>query len=448
MDSKFRNVIGDTLKNAWNNFDMCTANSEGRLIAINNKFLAASWNVNNGGIAVLDANNVGSVKPDLPYLRGFRGPVLDLEFSPFRTDLIAATGEDCSVKIFQIPEGGLTTTITQELQGFAGHVKKCSFLNFNPSASDCLLSGSFDETIKIWSVAKGSEFNTIQAGAIPTSVWWNENGSLVGCCTKDKNVKVFDPRQKISILSTVCHDSAKASKFAWMDSNQLITVGFTKSNAKEAKQWDIRKAGADLASTPVSTTTVDHSSAIATPYFDKESKLLFTLGKGESTIHIFDFNTDKVIKCIDFQSKEPATAYAPFDRRNVNYNRCELDRFVKYSKGFLYTVSFRVPRKVDIFDPELYPELPCGQPAQTFDEWAGGETKEPVKKKINEITNEFVSGENNFVKEESGAKADAGSDDKVKELEAKAAELEAKIKALTEENENLKKELESIYNFN
>ena len=36
---------------------------------------------------------------------------------------------------------------------------------------------------------------------------------------------------------------------------------------------------------PVSVTTIDHSSAIATPIFDKESKLLYTLGKGENTIH-------------------------------------------------------------------------------------------------------------------------------------------------------------------
>ena len=254
----------------------------------------------------------------------------------------------------------------------------------------------------------------------------------------NKNLKVFDPRQNKPVLSALCHDSAKVSKLAWINGSELVTVGFTKSNAKEAKQWDIRKAGEDLAATPVSTTTIDHSSAIATPFYDKESKLLFTCGKGESTIHIFDFNTDKVQKCIDFQSKEPGTAYAAFDRRYVDYNKNEIDRFVKYSKGVLYTVSFRIPRKVDVFDAELFPELACGQPAQTFDEWAGGETKEPIKKKINEISNDFVSGENNFEKSTAGA----DSNDKVKTLEAKVAELEAKVKALTEENESLKKKVE------
>ena len=187
-------------------------------------------------------------------------------------------------------------------------------------------------------------------------------------------------------------------------------------NAKEAKQWDIRKVGDDLGATPVTTTTIDHSSAIATPYFDKESKLLYTLGKGESSIHIFDYNTDKVIKCIDFQSKEPATAFAQLDRRFVDYNKNEIDRFIKFSKGFVYYVSFRIPRKVDIFDPELFPDVACGEPAQTFDEWAGGETKEPVKKKINEISNDFVSGENNFSKPTEGAAAGGASDEKVKEL--------------------------------
>ena len=438
-ESKFKNVIGDTMKETWVHVDMGTANTEGRLLAVNPKFLAASWNTQNGGVAILDPFEPCSVKPDIPLLKGFKGPVLDLEFSPFRTDLLATASEDCSVRLFQIPEEGLKKTVHEDLQSLAGHVKKVPFVSFNPSASDCLLSGSFDETVKVWNVVKGEEYCSLNCEETPTSVWWNGNGSLIAACAKSKLLKVFDPRQQKPVISTLCHESAKASKLCWMDNDIVLTCGFTKSNAKEVKQWDIRKAGADLAATPLSTTVVDHSSAVATPYFDKESKLLYTLGKGESTIHIFDFNTDKIHKCIDFQSKEPATAYGVYDRRSLNYNKCEIDRLVKYSKEVLYLVSFKIPRKVDIYDPSLYPPVPCGEAACTFDAWAGGETKDPPKKKINEISTAFVSGDNAFTKSE--GKPAGGEEAKVKELEAKVAELEAKVKALTEENENLKKEL-------
>ena len=437
-ESKFKNVIGDTLKEYWVHFDMCSANTEGRLLAVNPKFLAASWNTQNGGVAIFNPFEPCSVKPDIPLIKGFKGPVLDLEFSPFRTDLLATASEDCSVRLFQIPEAGLTKTTHEELQSLPGHVKKVTFVDFNPSVADCLLSASFDDTVKVWNVVKGEELCSLSVEANPTSVWWNGNGSLLASCAKNKLLKVFDPRQKKPVLSVLCHESVKSSKLTWIDSDNLLTCGFTKSNAKEVKHWDVRKAGEDLSATPVSTTVVDHSSAVATPYFDKESKLLYTLGKGETTIHIFDFNTDKVLKCIDFQSQEPATAYGVFDRRSVNYNKCEIDRFVKFCKDSLYVVSFKIPRKVDIFDPSLYPPVPSGEAAVTFDAWVGGETKDPVKKKINEISNAFVSGDNTFTKSEG---KEAGEDAKVKELEAKVAELEAKVKALTEENENLKKQV-------
>ena len=167
-ESKFKSVIGDTLKESWVHFDMCTANTEGRLIAVNPKFLAASWNTQNGGVAILDPFKPCSVKPDIPLIKGFKGPILDLEFSPFRTDLLATASEDCSVRLFQIPEAGLTKTTHEELQSLPGHVKKVTFVDFNPSVADCLLSASFDDTVKVWNVVKGEELCSLSVEANPT----------------------------------------------------------------------------------------------------------------------------------------------------------------------------------------------------------------------------------------------------------------------------------------
>ena len=51
-------------------------------------------------LAKLSVNN--------PIVSGHKGPVLDLAWSPHNDNLIATGSEDCSVKIWHIPDEGLT----------------------------------------------------------------------------------------------------------------------------------------------------------------------------------------------------------------------------------------------------------------------------------------------------------------------------------------------------
>jgi len=39
---------------------------------------------------------------------GHKGPVLDVAFCPHNDNVIASGSEDCCVKVWQIPDGGLT----------------------------------------------------------------------------------------------------------------------------------------------------------------------------------------------------------------------------------------------------------------------------------------------------------------------------------------------------
>ena len=95
----------------------------------------------------------------------------------------------------------------------------------------------------------------------------------------------------------------------------------------------------------------------------------------------------------------------------------------------------------------MFPPVCSGEPTLSYDQWVGGENGEPIKKDINTIENKFVSKIETFVKQDKQEPAKEESknpDDKVKELEAKLAELEAKLTQVTEENNNLKKELAEL----
>ena len=134
-----------------------------------------------------------------------------------------------------------------------------------------------------------------------------------------------------------------------------------------------------------------------------------------------------------------------FERKCLDYNRNEIDRFARYvNSQKVYYVSFTIARRNPGFDHTLFPPVSSGEPTLSYDQWAGGENGEPIKKEINTIENKFVSKVENFVKQEVKQETSKSSEDKIKELEAKLAEMQSKLAQVTEENTNLKKELAEL----
>ena len=174
--SKFKNAIGADKKEKFTNCSVTTVSTEGRLIAVNGNFLAMSWS-NMGEVVVVDSATPFSIKPDQPRIKGHRANVLDLEFSPFSSDLLACSFDDNSVLLYKIPEGGLTEHMTQEVQIYQKHSKKVPFVTFNPVASDVVCSGAFLGEIHVWNVIKGETFCELKADDTPTLVSWSPNGA-------------------------------------------------------------------------------------------------------------------------------------------------------------------------------------------------------------------------------------------------------------------------------
>jgi coronin-1B/1C/6 len=48
------------------------------------------------------------LEADVPLIKGHAGPVVDFEFSPFNDSLLATASEDGTIKLWVIPEEGVT----------------------------------------------------------------------------------------------------------------------------------------------------------------------------------------------------------------------------------------------------------------------------------------------------------------------------------------------------
>ena len=94
--------------------DITQSSSEGQLMAVNTNFLAISWNSTGGGVAIFNASKPVRCPANLPLIRDHKSYIVDVKFSLFRSDLLAAS-DDSTVKLWEIPQNGLTDDLTNEL---------------------------------------------------------------------------------------------------------------------------------------------------------------------------------------------------------------------------------------------------------------------------------------------------------------------------------------------
>ena len=268
--------------------------NEGRLIAVNEKYLAIPWK-KKGQILIVDSSKPQTIQSDLSYLKGNNAHILDLEFSPFNNNLLASGYSDNSILLWNISKEGLTQNTINV--NYDNHKNKANFLNFNPIASDVICSSTIDGEIHIWSVEKRNNFIEFKTDS-PTIVSWNPNGNLIGATTKSSNINIFDPRNKYISLNKQINKGPGQSKFVWNDDNLFSTISWTKTEEyKILNLWDIKKLDKE-----VDSIIIDEYKNACIPFVNRELKLIYTIGKGEKKIHIFNYNEGKFIKLPTYNS--------------------------------------------------------------------------------------------------------------------------------------------------
>eukprot|EP01053_Blabericola_migrator_P004982 Blabericola_migrator_1__4981@NODE_258_length_10736_cov_58_864373_g216_i0_p2_GENE_NODE_258_length_10736_cov_58_864373_g216_i0NODE_258_length_10736_cov_58_864373_g216_i0_p2_ORF_typecomplete_len734_score114_50WD40/PF00400_32/6_1e08WD40/PF00400_32/2e07WD40/PF00400_32/4_7e03ANAPC4_WD40/PF12894_7/0_00023ANAPC4_WD40/PF12894_7/7_3e06ANAPC4_WD40/PF12894_7/8_6e07ANAPC4_WD40/PF12894_7/3_8e02WD40_4/PF16300_5/2_5e16Ge1_WD40/PF16529_5/0_0016Ge1_WD40/PF16529_5/0_00044eIF2A/PF08662_11/1_6e09eIF2A/PF08662_11/1_5 len=376
-----RNVYGDAPKEKYVDLRLSQRQTDGNSLACSSELIASCWETGGGGtLGIIATDCLGKRNPPVTLFRGHKGPIQDIHFSPFYTTIFATASEDSTVKLWDCPRMRDDEPQRDSVATLTGHAKRVSLLSFNPVAEWIVATASTDGTMKVWDFEVQKCVHTAHfAGA--QSLEWNYTASLLACTTKERLLKIYDPRQPLEVGSLKAHEGAKPTKCVWLQGprvgtdNLLLTTGFSKMADRQFALWDIRKLDAS-----VQQEDIDRQAGAIQPVFDAGTGLLFLAGKGDGNIRFYEAIDGIVTKVGVYQSITPAHELAYIEKRGVDVMRCEVMRaYKKESDSVIQPISFIVPRRnMSEFQEELFPPCPSGDPSLSAEEWLGGQSSPPL----------------------------------------------------------------------
>ena len=338
--SKYRHVYCEApkIQDTFQGIRVSQATGEQNYVKANSLFFATGIQGGGGPFVVLPLNKPGRYDSDVPIVGGHSGPVLDFDFNPFHDQILASASEDQTIKVWGIPEGGLTSNIIEPLVDLHGHARKVTLLRFHPTASNILASTSADQTIKIWDIEKGHEVVTLdhEHEQLIQDVVWDYSGTTYTTSSKDKHVRIIDARssQVVSMIQTA-HEGAKSTKLTYTGAlNRLITVGFTRQSQRQFKIWDPRNTSQE-----VKKVDIDQAAGVIMPFFDPDTNLLFLAGKGDGNVRYYELVNDNPFCFLlsEHRSSVSAKGMAWVPKVRLLCPECA------YVAPFAHHIAFRIP---------------------------------------------------------------------------------------------------------
>ncbi|KAI5097040.1 coronin-1A [Silurus meridionalis] len=419
--SKFRHVFGQALKadQCYDDIRISQMTWDSNFCSVNPKFVAMIVDASGGGaFIVLPLSKTGRIDMSQPTVCGHTGPVLDIEWCPHNDNIIASGSEDCSVMIWEIPDGGLMTPLKEPVVKLDGHSKRVGILSWHPTAHNVLMTAGCDNVVILWNVARGEAMVRIDSvhSDMIYSACWNRDGSRILTSCKDKKLRVFDPR-KGSVIAEKDkpHEGSRPVRAVFVSEGKILTTGFSRMSERQVALWDPEKDKPHEGSRPVRAVFVsegkilttgfsrmserqvalwdpnnfsepltlqelDTSSGVLLPFFDPDTGIVYLCGKGDSSIRYFEVTDEApyVHYLSMYSSKESQKGMGYMPKRGLEVNKCEIARFYKLHERKCEPIVMTVPRKSDLFQEDLYPDTIGPEPSVDADDWFAGKEGKPV----------------------------------------------------------------------
>jgi coronin-1B/1C/6 len=285
---------------------------------------------------------------------------------------------------------------------------------------------SYDQDLKVWDVEKQKELFSYNDH--PDQIHgfsWNSVGSLIATTCKDKMLRLYDPRQPAAVKVAENPAGNKVSKCCFADNHdKLLSVGFSKTAMRQYVLWDPR-GGLDK---PISTTDMDQAAGVLLPFYDEDTSIVYIAGKGDGVIRYFEITDEDpfVHYLSDFRSTESQKGICFVPKLACDYKHCEIAIALRLMRDHVQPISFKVPRKSDVFQKDLYPDTVGMKPGMTADEWANGTNNPAPKIGIRDIQ----IGQDAAQPEFKAAKSASQLQQELEEAQKLISELQARIKEL------------------
>lgn len=376
--SKFRHVFGQALKRdqCYDNIRVSKSSWDSTFCAVNPTYVAIITEAAGGGaFLVLNLDKTGRIERDAPIVSGHKAAVLDIQWCPHNDDVIASGSEDCTVKVWQIPEGGLTKNLNDPIVDLVGHQRRVGLVSWHPSAQSILLTAGSDNKIIIWNVGTGEGLIEFELPDLPLSVSWNLDGSRIALSCKDKRLRVMDPRTGKCLKMAGGHEGAKPTQIVYLKDGNIFTTGFSRMSERQYALWDGNLDNINMQE-------IDTSNGVIFPFYDPDTSMIYLCGKGDSVIRYFEITDEApyVHYLNQYLSSEPQRGVGMMPKRGVNVNNCEITRFYRLTgKGYCEVIPMTVPRKSELFQDDLYPDTAGDVPAMSAEEWFNGKNAPPVQ---------------------------------------------------------------------
>lgn len=339
--------------------------------AVNEKFVAVITEAAGGGsFIVIPLHKPGKIEMEYPHVAGHKAGVLDIAWCPFNPNIIASGSDDCTVKVWEIPDEGLKEPLTEPIVSLDTiHQRRVGQVVWHPTAQNVLLSVGGDPLMVLWNVGTGEAL--VKIDCHPDMIYcaaFNYNGSKIVTSCKDKMLRVIDARSGEILEKGKGHEGSKPQKCLFLKNGTILTTGFSRMSER---QYALRDE--TMLDNPIHQAELDQSNAILIPLYDADLSMVYMVGKGDCAIRYFEINMDQppfIHYLNTYGSNKPQRAMGVMPKRGLDLKSCEVFRLYKvHADGIIEPLRFTCPRKSDLFQADLYPDTPADVPALSAEDW-------------------------------------------------------------------------------
>ncbi|XP_078040178.1 coronin isoform X2 [Augochlora pura] len=337
-----------------------------------------------GKIAVLELKKTGRLPDGVMPALVHGTTVMDFQWNPFDNQRLAVACDDGMIRLWEIPESGLSEPTNEPKHMIKAHTDKIYLIKFHPLALDVLASASYDMTVKIWDLSSLSLSETAVAKITLIghtdqifSLAWSPCGQYLASACKDGKLRIYKPRCGDSpIKSGKGPVGTRGARVVWALKGQfLVVMGFDKVSERQIYVFK-----ADNLNNPLTTVGLDVSPAILMPFYDADSSTLFLTGRGDTTIYAFEVTEEPPYCCPlshhRCSSLHQGLSFLPKNKCDVA--SVEFASALRLTNNTIEPLSFTVPRiKSELFQDDLFPPTKVTwKHTMTATEWFSGVNKQ------------------------------------------------------------------------